>query len=46
MKGFLFRLSESMKNFGERHWWSAWIKPIGLKLKDWVLTHSTIGEMR
>jgi hypothetical protein len=48
MKGFLFRLGIAMKDFGERHPWLSLgiVKPIGLALKDWVLNHSTVGEIR
>jgi hypothetical protein len=46
-KGFLYRLGMAMKNFGERHPWLSLgiVKPLGLKLKDWVLAHASIGEM-
>jgi hypothetical protein len=46
-KGWLFRLGISMKDFGERHPWLSLgiIKPLGLRLKDWVLTHSTVEDL-
>jgi hypothetical protein len=46
-KGWLFRLGIFLKDFGERHPWLSLgiVRPLGLKLKDWVLEHSTAGEM-
>jgi hypothetical protein len=45
MKGFLFRLGSKMKDFGERHPWSGFVKTIGMRLRDWVLRHSTVGDL-
>jgi hypothetical protein len=46
-KGWLFRLGIFMKDLGERHPWLSLgiVKPLGLRLKDWVLTHSTVGDL-
>jgi hypothetical protein len=47
MKGWIYRRAVNLKDFGERirpRCIGDIIRDIGLAIRDWVLTHSTVDE--